>query len=495
MCFDILLTSTGLTTILVVIVLTLLWLSIRRPSDFPPGPPVHIPIVGNMLEFRPSNILQKFRNYRHQYGDVFSLKMGSRWWIILNGYDTLKEALVKNADSFSSRPDIFLFREFAQFKGVIASSGSLWKEHRTFALNKLRSFGFGKRSIETNILQEVEVLVKYMEEQNSKSFDINNVLHACVSNVTCSIVFGKQFSHTDPAFLKILDMFQENLQVSHGAAVMTWMPFLKYLPFDYFKFKKTFGNIKTIESFLNTIIDEHWRTYQEDNMRDYIDTFIAERKRRGDDATSTFTDYQLTRTILEFFLAGTETTTATIRWGIVYLILNPDIQTKMRKEIESLVGSAQLPRMQHRQDMPYTEAVLAETQRCGDIVPLSLFHGVEKEVIFKGYRIPKDAVITPNLDSVMFDPKEFADPFTFNPKRFLDENGKLCNTEKVVPFSLGRRVCLGESLARMELFLILTGVVQRFELLPDGENLPSLDPIIGATRSPKPFTFRAVPIY
>lgn len=491
---DILYTSAGLTAILVIFVLTLLWLNTRRPSDFPPGPPVYLPILGNMLEFRPQNILQKFRSFRQQYGDVFSLKMGRRWWIILNGYDTLRDALVKNADVFSSRPDIFLFREFANFKGVIASSGSLWKEHRTFALNKLRSFGFGKRSIETNILQEVEELLKFIGEQNSKAFDINDVLHACVSNVTCSIVFGKQFSHTDPAFLKILDMFQENLQVSHGAAVMTWMPFLKYLPYDFFKFKKTFGNIKTIESFLNTIIDEHWKTYQDDNMRDYIDTFIAERKRRGEDKAGTFTDYQLTRTILEFFLAGTETTTATIRWAIVYLIRNPDIQTRMRKEIESLVGSSQLPRMQHRQELPYTEAVLTETQRCGDIVPLSLFHGVDKEVIFKGFRIPQDAVITPNLDSVMFDPNEFPDPFTFNPERFLDQNGKLCNTEKVVPFSLGRRVCLGESLARMELFLFLTGVVQRFEILPDGETLPSLEPIIGATRSPKPFKFRAVPI-
>lgn len=151
-----------------------------------------------------------------------------------------------------------------------------------------------------------------------------------------------------------------------------------------------------------------------------------------------YSDFQLFRVVFEFFIAGTETTSTTLRWAIIYLINNPDIQDKLRKEIESVVGSSQLPRMQHRQDMPYTEAVIAEVQRCGDIVPLSLFHGVDKDVTFKGFRIPKEAVITPNLESVLFDPKDFPDPLTFNPERFLDPNGKFCHTEKLIVFSLGK---------------------------------------------------------
>lgn len=71
-----------------------------------------------------------------------------------------------------------------------------------------------------------------------------------------------------------------------------------------------------------------------------------------------------------------------------------------------------------------TEAVLAEIQRCGDIVPLSLFHGVDREINFSGFRIPKDAIITPNLDLVLSDHKEFPDPYIFNRGRFLDEGGK-----------------------------------------------------------------------
>ncbi|KAJ8298376.1 hypothetical protein KUTeg_024907 [Tegillarca granosa] len=495
MILDVLLSTGGLTAILILLLITLLWMDIRRPPDLPPGPPIYVPILGNLVGLNPETLLGKLKEYRKQYGDVFSLKMGSKWWIVLNGYDTIHAALVKNADVFSSRPDITIFRNIAKRKGIVASSGKLWKEQRTFALTKLRDFGFGKRNFESNILEEVEVLVKNLEEQKGNAFDIDDILYASISNVTCSIVFGKRFSHTDPTFRKIVNMFSENLRTANGAALATWMPFLRFLPFDMFNIKKVINNVDNIQKFLQTVIDDHWKTYDENNIRDFIDAFITEQKRREDDANSTFTDFQLFRVVFEFFIAGTETTSTTLRWAIIYLIRNPQIQEKMRKEIESVAGSSQFPRLQHRQDMPYTEAVLAEIQRCGDIVPLSLFHGVEQEVKFKGFRIPKEAVITPNLESVLLDPNDFTDPFTFNPERFLNQNGIFCHTEKMVAFSLGRRVCLGESLAKMELFLFLTAIVQRFNLLPKEENCPpSLEPIIGATRSPKPFKFKAQPI-
>lgn len=156
-------------------------------------------------------------------------------------------------------------------------------------MTKLRNFGFGKRSFESNILEEVDVLVKNLEEHKGKSFYIDDILYASISNVTCSLVFGKRFSHTDPTFRKIVDMFSENLRTANGAALATWMPFLRFLPFDIFKIKKIFSNVSDIQKFLETVIDEHWKTYDEQNTRDFIDAFIAERKRRKDEVDSTFT--------------------------------------------------------------------------------------------------------------------------------------------------------------------------------------------------------------
>ncbi|KAJ8297704.1 hypothetical protein KUTeg_024235 [Tegillarca granosa] len=203
---------------------------------------------------------------------------------------------------------------------------------------------------------------------------------------------------------------------------------------------------------------------------------------------------QLTRTILDLFAAGTETTSSALRWAIVYLIHNPDIQEKMRQEIYSVVGSSQVPKLHHQQNMPYTEAVLAEIQRCGEIVPLSIFHGVDKETKFHGFRIPKDAIITPNLDSVLSESKEFLEPQKFEPSRFLDEDGNFRYRQHSIPFSIGRRVCLGESLAKAEMFLFLTAIVQRFTFAPEGKKPPSTEPIVGSTRAPKRFKFRAMSV-
>jgi hypothetical protein len=78
------------------------WLSTRRPKSLPPGPGPAVPILGHMVLME-QDPRAKFRTWRRQYGDIFSLYMGSHLVVVLNGYDVIKEALVKMADQFSNR--------------------------------------------------------------------------------------------------------------------------------------------------------------------------------------------------------------------------------------------------------------------------------------------------------------------------------------------------------------------------------------------------------
>lgn len=100
-------------------ILAVLWLHLRRPSKVPPGPPAFIPVLGNLAEFSEKNFLLKLKECRKKYGDVFSLKMGSKLMVVLNGHETIKEALVKHGDAFSSRPDLFIFRETSEGQGKL----------------------------------------------------------------------------------------------------------------------------------------------------------------------------------------------------------------------------------------------------------------------------------------------------------------------------------------------------------------------------------------
>lgn len=141
--------------------------------------------------------------------------------------------------------------------------------------------------------------------------------------------------------------------------------------------------------------------------------------------------------IADLFGAGTETSATTIEWGFVYLMNDMDIQIKMRQEIDDIVGTGRLPTMSDKHNLPYCEAVVVETFRLGNVVPFSLPHNVSEDIYFKGYIIPKNAVIMPCLDSVAHDENFFPDSHSFKPDRFLDENGKICGQDKILSFSLG----------------------------------------------------------
>ncbi len=139
--------------------------------------------------------------------------------------------------------------------------------------------------------------------------------------------------------------------------------------------------------------------------------------------------------------------------------------------------------------MPYTQAVILEAQRYASIAPLSVFHRTLEDVPnFRGFFIPKDTIIIPNLYSAMRDPKVWFDPECFIPDRFLSADGQtLVIPEAFIPFGIGKRVCIGQSLAKVELFLLVSSLFQRFKVstVPD-EPKPTIEYSTGTVLILKP---------
>lgn len=164
---------------------------------------------------------------------------------------------------------------------------------------------------------------------------------------------------------------------------------------------------------------------------------------------------------------------------MLLMAVYPEIQNRVRNEIHANIGRERPPHASDRAELQFTEAVLFEVQRLASIVSTSVAHRAMKVLTIDGFDIPENAVIMSNFYAVHHDPKLWADPENFNPEaNFLRRNSggqyEIVNTEHLIPFGVGRRLCLGESLARQELWIFFVGLMQRFELKSDpSKPLPS----------------------
>ncbi|XP_071961680.1 cytochrome P450 2U1-like isoform X3 [Antedon mediterranea] len=195
------------------------------------------------------------------------------------------------------------------------------------------------------------------------------------------------------------------------------------------------------------------------------------------------------RAILGLFLAGTETTTSTIMWFLLYMICYPDVQQRIKDEIESATGGERPLTLQDKPKVPYFEATICEVQRLSNIAAVLIPHNTTADTVVNGYDIPANTTFNINLSLIHMDPKYWENPAEFKPDRFLDSDGKtFIKHDILMPFGVGRRSCLGESLGKMEIYIFASRLLQSFTFeLPECSPRPSFEPVIGITYTPQYF--------
>uniref|UniRef100_A0A8C3WLX6 Uncharacterized protein n=1 Tax=Catagonus wagneri TaxID=51154 RepID=A0A8C3WLX6_9CETA len=159
-----------------------------------------------------------------------------------------------------------------------------------------------------------------------------------------------------------------------------------------------------------------------------------------------------------------------------------------------VLGTSQAVRYEDRERLPYTRAVLHEVQRLSTVMAVGAVRQCVTSTCVHGHPVPKGTIILPNLASVLYDPECWETPRQFNPGHFLDKDGNFLVNEAFLPFSAGHRVCLGEQVARTELFLMFATLLRTFRFqLPEGSPGLRLEYLFGGTRQPQPQKICAVP--
>ncbi|XP_078516797.1 cytochrome P450 2G1-like isoform X1 [Lissotriton helveticus] len=480
--------SVSLVLTLFSIIFIMVWKSIRQPSKLPPGP-IWLPFLGSALHLDSKNMVRSIIKLSKTYGQVFTLYFGSQPVLVLCGYEAVKEALVDQGGDFSERGYFPLIRMVTKGYGVAVSNGERWKQLRKFSLMALRNFGMGKRSIEERIQEEVQVLLEEFRKMKELAFDPTFFFSKAVSNVICSVVFGNRFDYEDQKFLSLLKSFNEDFRFlsSFWGQLLSHFPrIIRPLPGPH---KRFLHNNKVAKRFVKGYIRDHQATLDPSDPRDFIDCFLIKMQEERQNPSSEFTMKNLVATTLNIFVAGTETVSTTLRYGLMVLLKNPDVEEKVHQEIDRVIGQSRPPRMEDRNKMPYTAAVIHEIQRFIDIFPMNLPHAVTRDTTFRGYTIPKGMDVIPVLSTVLYDQKKFGRPECFDPKHFLDDNGAFKKNDAFLPFSTGNRICLGEGLTRMELFLFFTTILQNFTLKAAGNpDIIDLTPeFSGFSNLPRPY--------
>ncbi|XP_069063649.1 cytochrome P450 2G1-like isoform X1 [Pleurodeles waltl] len=464
------------------------------PGKLPPGP-VGLPFIGNMLQLNSKKMFTSLIQLSEKYGPVYTIHLGPEPVVILCSYDVVKEALNDQGEEFGARGSMPLLEKINRGHGVISANGERWKQLRRFSLMTLRNFGMGKRSIEERIQEEAAFLVEDLRKTQGLPFDPTFFLSRAVSNVICSVVFGRRFDYEDKKFLYLLNLLHDTFRLFSSAWGQLYNVFpniLGRLPGPH---QQLFKNVRQVQEFVEERVKIHQEILDPNCPGSFIDCFLTKMNQEKGNPTSEFHTEGLVVTTFDLFSAGTETVSTTLRFGLMILLKHRDVEDKIHEEIDRVIGRNRCPAINDRNNMPYTDAVIHEIQRYSDIVPMGVPHAATKDIHFRSYVIPKGTTVFPMLSAVLHDPKQFKSASTFNPGHFLDDKGNFKRNDAFMPFSTGRRICLGEGLAKMELFLYLTTILQNFNLkcASDPKDIDPTPLMSGFGNYPRPYQLSLLP--
>ena len=219
------------------------------------------------------------------------------------------------------------------------------------------------------------------------------------------------------------------------------------------------------------MFEEHRQEYSDNKIMDFLDVYLKEIQAKKDVKGTSVEDKSCQATMYDMLWHGTTVTAATLQWALVFLLGNGEVKDKLYAELKLMTSDAEAVKdappaegsVSADRTYVYVQAFINEVQRCANVCQLSMAHAVAKEKFLKGFRVPGDAVILPNLDSLMMDPDIWGDPFVFRPERFIND-GKVSSPPEFIPFFFGLRDCPGSEIAHTILSTFLTSILFNFDL-------------------------------
>ncbi|KAJ7482980.1 cytochrome P450 [Mycena galericulata] len=450
----------------------------RKSLPLPPGPKGW-PLIGNVLDMPKSHAWKTFARWGDIYGGIMSITLLGQPFVIVNDPAIATELLDKRGTLYADRPTLEManmcgwgrvlssarygpqFREYRKLIGkVIGTRGSMVK---FYAVEEYQANMFLKRVLE-----------------NPKAFDA--ATRKTAGAMVLHLTYGYKIKEkgNDPLVDLAEKAIGEFSEVTRpGVFLVDALPMLKYVPtwFPGAHFKwlaKTYT--KSCDDLAEVPL-----TYVKEQMANGQETPSYASNLLQDKDISEDRLHEIKWSAASFYGAGADTTVSVVTAYFLAAVKYPEIQTKAQAEIDSVIGSNRLPTFDDRESLPYIEAVCKELYRWLPIVPLAIPHRAMADDVYEGYFIPKNTVVIANVWKFLHDPAVYADPFVFNPDRFLGPT-PAPNPTDVGLFGYGRRVCPGTYLADVSVYIAVAKAVAGLTITRATDaNGREIDPVADTT--------------
>ncbi|KAK7096282.1 cytochrome P450 2B4-like [Littorina saxatilis] len=478
----------GLLLSVVSVVLYMLVSNKHAPYRLPPGPRgVHSLRV--LLDAMLSGKLHlEAENWAKQYGEVVLCKVPGRNIVFLNSSRAIREVYSsKDREHVTNdRPHTFSgWFTMHRYSDVILGSPTdpRWTKLRKLFHSSIRFYGDGVERFESTVQIELrrltervlatETVTSPSEHAQSRGGIVERELN--MSDLTSysllcvlSVLLTGECPEPDADVVQRIKKFDRDVNILFNPStdgMMTALPFLRHLPGYY---RNVCRNVERSRAdLMDTLFTEAKQTRQPGQPRGIVDVLLEEQdKAQGDWLTDTHIQCVIMDTVITAYLTSRET----LLDLFLYLQHLPEVTRKIQAEVDHSIGD-RMPRIEDKSNLPYTEAVILEVLRHSSFIPLGVPHECREAIVYNEMTIPKGSLLFANTWVCHQDPNAFEDPTDFRPERFLDDSGRLILAtnplrQNLLSFGAGKRACPGENFARTRVFLYVTTLLQKFDILP-----------------------------
>ncbi|EAL70404.2 cytochrome P450 family protein [Dictyostelium discoideum AX4] len=413
--------------------------------------PIPIPILGNLYQLTSGLPHRDLTKISEKYGGIYRFWFADLYTVVLSDPILIREMFVNNGDYFLDRPKIPSIRHATHYHGIATSSGEYWLKIRDIINKAMRKTNL--KLIYDSLDQQVDNLIESMNkiESDGQVFEPRIYFKKYTMAAMYKFIFNEEINFNNEISELIGPIEQVFKDLGSGSLFDV---LLISRPLYYQWIEHTDKNYPKILNFLKKKYHQHLKTYNPEIQRDLLDLLIKEYYSGSDDDILT-----IIATINDLFLAGTDTSSASLEYMVMMLVNYPEIQEKVYDEIKLTVNGRNKVLLSDRQFTPYTVSFIKETLRYKPPSSVGVPRTTSQDIIIGDKFIPKDAQIFINYYGLSRNQDYFENPEQFEPSRFMNPDTNIA----FLPFSIGTRNCVGQNFALDEMFLAFSNIILNFK--------------------------------